>query len=643
VTFMKPAKSLFLLAALSALPLMSQTVAWDTSGNSLLKGTYYFRQMDYGLSTSADGSLADAIASYGTIAFDGAGKYSMSVTLLDAQSGFNGGTTTGTYSIAASGYGFLDNPITGDTIYGLVNSQGIFVGSATESSSGYNDMFVAVPIGTTKATNATFKGSYSVAFMDLSSGTPVKTFNAAVQMNPDGAGNLGSVGLTGYFGGNGSTKTTQTVAGGRYIFSNGAGVLTFPNSTTALLVGQYYLYISPDGNFIVGGSPNAFDMFVGVRTGTGTPSFDGLYYQAGIDQDESTLSSGYALLDTYFGAFSAGSGAILGHQRRLELLQTGGSYDFTYSENYTVKSDGTYSTPYMNYVVGAGGIRIGSGIGPTLGINVAIPQPKFSGTGVFLDPTGIVNAASFAPFTAGIAPGELLTLFGTNLASALTVAPSIPFPTTVGDVRVMINNVAAPIYYVSPTQVSAIVPYGITGGIASVQVVNNGAPSNTVTMFIGATAPGIFTYSQSGVGYGKILHQDFSPITSTSPAKPGETIQVFLTGLGAVTPSISDGAAAPSDSLVKSTNTIAGDINGTSATVAFAGLAPGLAGLYQVNVTLPATLTAGDNYLGISGPDAYTAEVLIPIAGATSSSNALVRPTPKIVRGPHAPRRVLKP
>jgi uncharacterized protein (TIGR03437 family) len=229
------------------------------------------------------------------------------------------------------------------------------------------------------------------------------------------------------------------------------------------------------------------------------------------------------------------------------------------------------------------------------------------------------------------------------LAAALTIAPTIPFPTTVGNVQVMINNVAAPIYYVSPTQVSAIVPYGITGGIAQVQVTNDGVASNIVTMFIGATAPGVFTVPPGGLGYGAILHADYSLVTIKSPAQPDETVQVFLTGLGAVTPALSDGAAAPSDSLVKASSTIAADVNGKSATVAFAGLAPGLAGLYQVNVTIPAGLTAGDNYLAISGPDAYTAEVLIPIAGTPSSSNALARPTPKVVRGPHPARRVLKP
>ena len=61
-------------------------------------------------------------------------------------------------------------------------------------------------------------------------------------------------------------------------------VVTFPNSTSNVITGQKYVYISPDGNFIFGGSPQGFDMFVGVRTGSGA-SFGGLYYQAGLDQD----------------------------------------------------------------------------------------------------------------------------------------------------------------------------------------------------------------------------------------------------------------------------------------------------------------------------------------------------------------------
>jgi len=588
----------------------------------MLTGTYYFRQVYYVLSGQyANGSLADAAVAYGNITFSGTGTYSMTGTFLEAASGGSRiGPVSGTYSIAASGYGFLTNPITGDAIYGLVNQQGIFVGSDTETQSGYNDLFVAAPVGSTPASTSTFKGSYSVAFLDLSSGNPGTALNAMLQMNPDGAGNLGTVAVNGYVGQSGSQKYTQSLSGVKYIFSNGAGVATFPNSNTAFLVGQYYIYISPDGNFIFGGSPSSFDMFVGVRTGT-APTLSGLYYQAGVDEDESNLAAGYALLDTYYGAFKAASGSISAHQRVVDLLTSGGPIDYTYTDAYSAATNGAYSTAFMNYAIGTNGMRVGAGIGPYLGINVALPEPPLSGSGVFLDPTGILNAASFAPFTAGVAPGELLTLYGTNLASGLVVASDIPFPTTLGGVQVMVNGVAAPIYYVSPGQISAIVPYATSGAIAQVQVINNSVQSNSVTMWIGMTAPGIFTPSNNGLGYAA-FHQDGTLVSSKSPAAIGETVSVYATGLGTVSPAISDGAAGPSGTLSNTVNTIAADIGGTAATVTYAGLAPGLAGLYQVNVTVPSGVASGDNALDLAGPDSYTSQVLISVGSSTPTSSA---------------------
>ncbi len=140
-------------------------------------------------------------------------------------------------------------------INGLVNAQGIFVGSSTENPNGYNDLFIAAPLNNPLPTASTFKGSYSLAYMDLSTGNPANTLGAMVSMNPDGAGNLGTVGVAGYVGQGGSSKVVQSLANVKYIFSGGAGVVTFPNSNTAAFTGQYYLYFSPDGNFVFGGSP----------------------------------------------------------------------------------------------------------------------------------------------------------------------------------------------------------------------------------------------------------------------------------------------------------------------------------------------------------------------------------------------------
>src|ERR1035437_3666083 len=266
----------------------------------------------------------------------------------------------------------------------------------------------------------------------------------------------------------------------------------------------------------------------------------------------------------------------------------------------------------MNYVVGSG-IRIGSGIGPYLGLSVALQAPtmtsSLSTSGVFLDPTGIVNAGSSAPFSAGLAPGELINLYGLNLASGIQVASSVPFPTTLGSVQVMINNIPPPLYYVYPTVLAAIVPYGVTGSIAKVQVFNNNVASNTVTAWIAKTAPGVLTQSANGLGYGDVVHLDGTNVNAKNPAQIGETVSVYLTGLGAVSPTIADGAAGPTNPLsITPDGTItayigmAGVTAPVQATVGYAGLAPQLAGLYQIKLTGPAGPPAGGKQLSLSRP-----------------------------------------
>jgi hypothetical protein len=401
---MKPAPlALILLAATAA----AQT--FDTSGNSMLNGTYYYRQVIYVLGDSS-GDLGRAIALYGNLSFNGSGTFTMtSVTVVDSSAGALqsvASSTTGTYSISASGYGFINMPLYGGfTVNGLVSQQGIFVGSATETGQ-INDLFIAAPLASPAPTNASFKGSYSIAGFDLSSGSPFTALSYRYQVSPDGAGNLGTVSIQGYAGQGGSTVFTQMTSGLRYSFSNGGRNLAFPNSNNANFIsGQRFLYISPDGNFVFGGSPVSWDMFVGVKNSSGTPTFGGLYYEAGIDENAASLVNGYGLLDTYYGSLIASNGLVWDHQRTLSPLISSTPYGGTYSDAYSVKTDGSYTNGIMNYVVGPGGaIRIGAGIGPFLGLNVALAAPNLTpGSGVYLSPTGVLNSASNAPFTSGIA------------------------------------------------------------------------------------------------------------------------------------------------------------------------------------------------------------------------------------------------
>lgn len=631
--------ALLLTAAVAS----AQAPSFDSSGNKLLNGSDYFRHVLYVSSGDAAGDVGNAYVLYGNITFDGNGNYTVTCQEFDTSNLVQQNySTTGTYTISASGYGYLANPIsTGDFIYGLV-ANGIFVGSSTENKNDYSDLFIAAPAASSATATSVFQGNYAAGYFSPYPGTNgvLYTVDASFQLNPNGSGNLGTVNMSGYAGEGGSSVLTQSASNVKYVISNGAANMMFPSSSTAdFLAGDEYAYISPDGNFIFGGSPTGFDIFAGVKTGSSNNVFGGLYYTAGVEENASTLSAdSYADLNTYYGAFSAGNGAVIGHERFTSALSKT-TVNFTYTDTYSAGSGGTYtdSATSMQYTIGDGGlIRIGSGIGPILGLSVALQAPGLSGSGVFLNPVGIVNAASYAPFTAGVAPGEFITLFGTNLAPSDQTAAAFPFPTTLNGVQVLINGVAAPIYYVTPTQISAIVPYEIvpsatTLSVAQIQVKNAGVTSNGVTLFVWETAPGVFTQPQDGLGIAAALHGAGSTlITADSPAQIGETVEVYLAGLGDVSPPVGDGAAAPSSPLSEASNTIAVDVAGVAASVTYAGLAPGFAGLYQINFVVPSGLTAGNNSLDIAGLNSsYTAEAVLPIAGTSATAAAqrrLVRP-----------------
>ncbi|MEP6717427.1 MAG: hypothetical protein ABJC09_17795, partial [Terriglobia bacterium] len=338
MNFLRLAGALSLIFA-SAAPSFAQGPSWDSSGNGLIHGSYYFREVIYLVGNSA-GDLSRALALYGNITFDGNGSYTIAgAQVFDSNVGqAQSFSAAGTYVVAASGYGFFSNPLSSAssvlTIQGLV-SNGIIIGSDTED--GFNDFFVAAPVASPVPTISSFQGSYSVAayLPQTGQGRSVLNADASFQLNPDGAGNLGTVNINGYFAGGGSTVYTQSTAAVKYFFSNGAGVITFPTSSTANFYSaqQEYVYMSPDGNFIFGGSPLSFDFFVGVRSPAAgaTQPFGGLYYEAGIDDDASQYASGGSTeLDTFYGSFGANGGNIVGHER-LQDVFNGAVEGFTYA------------------------------------------------------------------------------------------------------------------------------------------------------------------------------------------------------------------------------------------------------------------------------------------------------------------------
>ncbi len=171
--------------------------------------------------------------------------------------------------------------------------------------------------------------------------------------------------------------------------------------------------------------------------------------------------------------------------------------------------------------------------------------------------------------------GSINTIFGAKLAPQLArIATTLPIPTSLFDTTVTFNGVAAPLFYVSNTQINAEVPFETPLGSVTVQVqrADMTTPA-TANVTVAPVSPGIFTQLQQGVTLGAILHsKDFSAVTSTSPAVSGESLSIFGTGLGALQQPVATGAIPPSPPpMTVATPTVM--IGGAPATVSYSGLA----------------------------------------------------------------------
>ncbi len=242
------------------------------------------------------------------------------------------------------------------------------------------------------------------------------------------------------------------------------------------------------------------------------------------------------------------------------------------------------------------------------GVSVPAGTPGFSAEGV-------VNGANFA--SGGIVPGEIVTIFGSNLTSStgIHLAASLPLPSELLKVSVTVNGTPAALFAVDnvggPQQINFQVPWEVSGSsTASIQVSNSGATSPSVTVPVLAAQPAIFNYTAGGRVFGAILHASFQLADAAHPAESGETVLIYCTALGQVSSHPADGAAAKGQTTVTLPFVT---IGANPAIVSFSGLAPGFVGLYQVNAEVPAGLTSGDHPVVMTIHGAASNSVLLPI------------------------------
>jgi uncharacterized protein (TIGR03437 family) len=213
----------------------------------------------------------------------------------------------------------------------------------------------------------------------------------------------------------------------------------------------------------------------------------------------------------------------------------------------------------------------------------AAPAPASPGI------SSVVNGASYLP--GAVSPGELVTIFGANLGPPSEAQGALDgdfVADTIEDTKILIGGKASPILFASSSQINVVVPFGVSGTTAQLQVVYLGQPTASTTVELQPASPAVFSLDGSGGGQGAILNQDGSVNSQTNPASRGSVVALFATGAGLTTPASVDGllAAAPYPAPALPVSVA---IDGQPAQVIYAGAAPGLvAGALQINVVVPA-------------------------------------------------------
>jgi uncharacterized protein (TIGR03437 family) len=230
----------------------------------------------------------------------------------------------------------------------------------------------------------------------------------------------------------------------------------------------------------------------------------------------------------------------------------------------------------------------------------------------------LVNAASYRG--GSVAPGSIVSIFGVNLAADVQSSDSAQLPTQLLDTTLTINNTPAPLFYVSPTQINAQVPFETPSGTVPVEVIRTQTGKARGALAVAEASPGISIIGRLNQGAiltptGELAAPEGSlQGIATRPARHGEFVSIFLTGLGNVNNPPPTGAPAPgqpplSESVLNTTVTI----GGIAVKPSFSGLAPLLVGVYQVNVQVPDTVPSGMPQVTVSVGGAVSNTVIMAV------------------------------
>jgi uncharacterized protein (TIGR03437 family) len=229
-------------------------------------------------------------------------------------------------------------------------------------------------------------------------------------------------------------------------------------------------------------------------------------------------------------------------------------------------------------VVANGKVYVGTGNSLAIfGLLNEPPQPLLS---------ALVSAATLQPEP--VAPGSLISIFGSNLAPVTGPAEGPRSPRRPAEATLFIDGIRCPLLFVSPTQINAQVPFEAPPGPATAVLQLPQMPPAAVALTVAPVALGIFT---NGQNHAAAQNTGGSPNGPANPAKAGSLISVYLTGQGPVALAVATGSPAPTSPLARPIYPVVATLGGHEAEITSVGLSPGSIGLFQVTFRVPAMKT----------------------------------------------------
>jgi len=405
------------------------------------------------------------------------------------------------------------------------------------------------------------------------------------------------------------TRGTFTMTGGTLSYTPSTGPLFYVNNSTAIITLKGVTVAAKSGLLVSAAAGNWGTS--GSNGGTVVLTADGQTLTGDMTADSlssiaATLKNGSLLtgkLTSVAVTLDAGSvWSVTGNSALTSLTDSAGISGASIAN---IKGNG-YAVTY-NASLSANSY-LGGKVYSLAGGGLLTPSTGAVANAPSINSGGVINAASGAP---GVAPGAWISIYGTNLSTAIAGATANDLvngylPTTLGGASVTIDGKSAYLNYVSPTQINVQAPSDSATGSVTVTVTNSsGSGSTAATMQ--AVMPGLFTSSNYVVA---VRWPDNAIVNSTAvAAKAGDILEIYATGLGATTTSVPPGLVF--SGAYANTTTPAVTIGGTTAAVSYSGLVG--AGLYQINLTVPPTLAPG------------TYPVVVTQAGSSSPSTALLK------------------